>query len=64
MNIMFMVLSAHFEYFHLESAELGALMMACNCSITHTNVHSLPLSKQNHCISFFFFIHAGLIVSV
>lgn len=31
-----------------------ALMVACNCSITHTNVHSLPLSQQKHCISIFF----------
>lgn len=32
----------------------AALMLACNCSITHTNVHSVPLSKQKHCISLFF----------
>ena len=55
---------------HVESAVLWALMTACNCSITHTNVHSLSLSKQNHCISifflafFFFFFKAGLIVAV
>lgn len=54
MSIICTVLSAHLELFHLESAELGALMTACNCSITHTNVHSLPLSKQNHFISFIF----------
>lgn len=31
-----------------------ALMVVCNCSITHTNVHSVPFEKQKHCISSFF----------
>lgn len=32
----------------------AALMVACNCSITHTNVHSTPFFKTKHCISFLF----------